>query len=96
MDYNKIVGESLEEVIKQKDLTLNRLAQKTGFTPSYLSKIVSGKMPKLPVNTLQQIVGALDYSMSDFMGLVDKKKSITSVDMTIEDFKWQFCSPDLS
>lgn len=73
MDYNKLIGRTLDDLMKQKQWTFNNLAQKTGFTRSYLSKIVSGKMPKLPVGTLEKIVSALDYKMSDFMELVEKK-----------------------
>jgi len=74
MDYNKLIGQVLNELIQQKDITLTRLSEKTGFTQSYISKIVSGKMPKLPVSTLEKIVKALGYQMSEFMASVEKKK----------------------
>lgn len=73
MDYNQLIGTVLEEVIQQKNITLTKLARKTGLTQSYLSKIVSGKMSKLPVNTLAKLVTALGLEMSVFMAEVEKK-----------------------
>lgn len=73
MEYNKLIGDVLNDIITQKDMTLTRLSEKTGFNQSYLSKIVGGKMPKLPVNTLEKIVKALGYKMSEFMACVEKK-----------------------
>jgi transcriptional regulator with XRE-family HTH domain len=61
------VGKRIREYRTAKKVTLQELAEKTGFTKGYLSKIEN--TPKAPpVSTLIVLSKALDISLSDFFG----------------------------
>lgn len=61
------LGMRIREIRKAKGLSLDKLAQKTGFTKGYLSKVEnSDKAP--PISTLIVLAEALDTTMSDLFG----------------------------
>ena len=43
MNYEESVGKNIKVIRKQKNITLKELADRTGFTKSYLSKIEKSK-----------------------------------------------------
>src|SRR4030042_7000777 len=61
------LGKRIKEYRMSKGLTLQELAEKTGLTKGYLSKIEnSGKAP--PVSTLINLAKALNINISDIFG----------------------------
>lgn len=59
----KLIGANLKKLRKKNHLTLEKLAQKTGLTKGYLSKVErSGKAP--PYSTLNKIAGALGVEVT--------------------------------
>ena len=65
-----LTNESIKILRKQKGLTLEELAKRTGFTKGYLSKIErSDKQP--PFATLQVIATALDTTLQDLLSFVE-------------------------
>jgi transcriptional regulator with XRE-family HTH domain len=61
------LGKRIKQYRKDRGLTLQELAEKTGYTKGYLSKIEnSGKGP--PVSVLINISKTLDISISDIFG----------------------------
>jgi len=60
------IGQKVRKFRKAKGMTLQRLAEMTGFTKSYLSKLeLSEKGP--PVATLMRIAKALEITISDIL-----------------------------
>ncbi len=60
-----LIGRRLNELRKIRGVTLDRLAEDTGFTKGYLSKIENAK--KLPpIETLSKIAAALNTEISYF------------------------------
>lgn len=58
------IGNKIQENRKQKNKTLDWLAEQTGFTKGYLSKIENGnKIP--PIDSLYRISRALDLNFSN-------------------------------
>jgi len=52
MDVRDYFVDRLKEALKEKDLTQNELAKRTGISPSYISQLIQGK--KLPQLKLLQ------------------------------------------
>ncbi len=61
------LGKRIQQYRIGKGLTLQELAEKTGFTKGYLSKIEKAKKGP-PVSTLINLAKALDISMSEIFG----------------------------
>ncbi|MCP4718243.1 MAG: helix-turn-helix domain-containing protein [Desulfobacteraceae bacterium] len=62
----KIISENLKKLRTQKKLTLQELAEKTGLTKGYLSKVErSQKAP--PYSTLTKIASALDIEVTSIL-----------------------------
>ncbi|KLU64121.1 MULTISPECIES: XRE family transcriptional regulator [Desulfosporosinus] len=58
------ISKQLKQVRLEKQLTLDELAKRTGFTKSLLSKIENNKVSP-PLSTLMRITRALDVSLSE-------------------------------
>lgn len=72
------IGKNLRSIRKLKELTLEELAQKTGFSKGYLSKMEnSDKAP--PVSTLINLAKALDVSVSTLFGENNQPTSLSLV-----------------
>ena len=66
----------------QKNITLEQLAKKTGFSKGYLSRIEnSGSMPPFP--TMQRIANALGEELTEFIKHKDKKQQTDNLDLII-------------
>lgn len=72
------IGKNIKELRSNLGLTLDTLAQKTGFTKGYLSKVEnSDKAP--PVSTLIRVAQVLNVSISKLLGENDNHCSISLV-----------------
>ena len=72
------IGKNIRMIRKLKELTLEDLAGKTGFTKGYLSKVEnSEKAP--PVSTLLNIARAMDVNMSELFGEGHEPTSLSLV-----------------
>ncbi len=58
----KVISDNLKKLRIQRKLTLQNLAEKTGLTKVYLSKVERSKKAP-PYSTLTKIAGALDLDM---------------------------------
>ena len=64
-DEERTIAENIRRLRKQRNITLQLLASRTGLTKGYLSKIErSEKAP--PYSTLNKIAGALGIEVTDF------------------------------
>ncbi len=78
MVSEKDIGKKLKEVRSLQGMTLEDLAEKSGFTKGYLSKVEnSGKAP--PVSTLIKIVKILNVTLSEILGETESKSLICLV-----------------
>lgn len=69
------LGKRIQQHRVDKGLTLQELAERTGLTKGYLSKIEnSEKAP--PVSTLINLAKALNVSMSEIFGEIDERSPI--------------------
>ncbi|MBU0734953.1 MAG: XRE family transcriptional regulator [Proteobacteria bacterium] len=72
------IGKNIRMIRKLKELTLQELAKKTGFTKGYLSKVEnSEKAP--PVSTLLNIARGMGVSMSELFGEGHEPTSLSLV-----------------
>jgi transcriptional regulator with XRE-family HTH domain len=79
------IGKNVRMMRKLKELTLEDLAQRTGFTKGYLSKVEnSDKAP--PVSTLLNIAKALEVSVSELFG---ESREPTSLSLVKKDERLQ-------
>lgn len=60
----KSIGESIRRIRREKKIRLEDLAERTGITTGYLSKIERG-LSNLPIATLGKIASALRVKMAD-------------------------------
>ncbi len=72
------LGKRIQQFRINKGLTLQELAEKTGYTKGYLSKIENTEKAP-PVSTLINITKALNISMSEIFGEVKENSSICLV-----------------
>ena len=64
MDTKKLLGKRIKELIKQKHLSQEKLAELIGVEPTTLSNIVTGRNYPL-ISTLEKIIQVLDIKFSD-------------------------------
>ena len=72
------LGKRIQRYRINKGVTLQALAEKTGLTRGYLSKIENSEKPP-PVSTLINLAKALNISMSEVFGEVDGNSPICMV-----------------
>jgi transcriptional regulator with XRE-family HTH domain len=66
MDVREYFVDKLKEALKEKDLTQNELAKRTGISPSYISQLIQGK--KTPtIKVVAKIADALNLPPSYFL-----------------------------
>ncbi|MGC7872690.1 helix-turn-helix domain-containing protein [Desulfosporosinus sp. SYSU MS00001] len=68
-----IISKQLKQVRLEKQLTLDELAKRTGFTKSLLSKIENNKVSP-PLSTLMRITRALDVSLSELFRAAEARR----------------------
>lgn len=61
------IGKNIRMIRKLKELTLEDLARRTGFTKGYLSKVENSEKGP-PVSTLLNIAKAMDVTISELFG----------------------------
>ncbi|MGE5415744.1 MAG: helix-turn-helix domain-containing protein [Acidobacteriota bacterium] len=66
----QIIAQRIRQIRNEKDLTLEDVARRTGFTKGLLSKIENNKVSP-PVSTLAKIARALDVSLGDLFSTAD-------------------------
>lgn len=72
------IGNNIRKIRLSRGFTLDALAQKTGFTKGYLSKVEhSSKAP--PVSTLINIAVGLGVNISDIFGQIEEYRSFSMV-----------------
>lgn len=64
MDKKKLLGRRIKELIKQKNMSQEQLAEIIGIEPTALSNIVTGRNYPL-ISTLEKIVNVLNTNFSD-------------------------------
>jgi|SRR5690625_3621541 len=64
MKNDSDLGKYLRKVRESKKITINEIAKKTGFTPSFISQFERG-LTKASISSLQKIVQALNMSLSE-------------------------------
>ncbi len=72
------IGRKIKQLRKERRLNLLELAEKTGFTKGYLSKVENSKKSP-PVSTLATIAAALGVSLGSIFSDEETKTSITLV-----------------
>jgi transcriptional regulator with XRE-family HTH domain len=68
-----MISKQLKQVRLEKQMTLDDLAKRTGFTKSLLSKIENNKVSP-PLSTLMRITRALDVSLSELFRAVEARR----------------------
>ena len=73
-----LISKQLKQVRLEKELTLEELAKRTGFTKGLLSKIENNKVSP-PLSTLMKITRALDVSLSELFRAAEESRIIKVV-----------------
>ncbi len=74
MDMRKLVGQNVQRIRKEKQLTQEQLAERTGFSQQYLSDLERG-LRNPTVITLFEISVALGVSHIDLVAIWDDSNS---------------------
>jgi transcriptional regulator with XRE-family HTH domain len=67
MDMRKLVGENCARLRRQRGLTQEQLAERSGFSQQYISDLERGKRNPTVV-TLYEIAQALEVSHTELVG----------------------------
>lgn len=77
MNHNRIIIERLYYFLRQKNMTINKLADLTGIRQSTLSNMINREsVPK--VDMLYKICEALEISLVDFLDMEPYNKKISA------------------
>lgn len=68
VDMKTAVIYRLEELIRQKDITVNEAAIRSGVPPSTLKNILYGQSKNVGVVTIKKLCDGLDVTIQDFFG----------------------------
>lgn len=66
MDAKKAVQFRIEELCRNRGITLNRLATLSGLTQSTVNNITSGRNHSTTVSTIKKICDGLDITLREF------------------------------
>lgn len=66
MDAKKAVQFRIEELCRNRGITLNRLATLSGLTQSTINNITSGRNHSTTVSTIKKICDGLDITLREF------------------------------
>ena len=76
MDPEEKIGKNIQQIRRRRNFTLQQLADETGFSQGYLSKVENSK--KAPsVSTLIRISKALKVTMAEIFGETGTESQIT-------------------
>lgn len=67
MDMKTAVIYRLEELIRQKDITVNEAAIRSGVPPSTLKNILYGQSKNVGVVTIKKLCDGLEITIPDFL-----------------------------
>lgn len=68
MDMKTAVIYRLEELIRQKDITVNEAAIRSGVPPSTLKNILYGQSKNVGVVTIKKLCDGLEITIPEFFG----------------------------
>ena len=68
MDMKTAVIYRLEEVIRQKDITVNEAAIRSGVPPPTLKNILYGQSKNVGVVTIKKLCDGLEITIPEFFG----------------------------
>jgi len=88
------LGEKLQKLRKEKGLTLDQLAERTGSSKSYIWELENKKPPRPSADKLSKIATELGVTMEY---LLDQEQRVTEADATDEMFfrKYQQMDADV-
>jgi transcriptional regulator with XRE-family HTH domain len=72
------LGKRIKEYRMKRELTLQKMEEKTGFTKGYLSKVENTKKAP-PISTLIVLAKALGISLSEILGETEERNKISLV-----------------
>ena len=72
------LGKRIKEYRMKRELTLQEMEEKTGFTKGYLSKVENTKKAP-PISTLIVLAKALGISLSEILGETEERNKISLV-----------------
>lgn len=79
-----ILGKNISDYRRQKRLTRNALADRTGIKLHILRELEYGSIPKNIAILLPLITNALGVTLNQIFGIQSKKKGIRSIAIEIE------------
>lgn len=66
MAIGKAVADRIEELCRQRNITLNRLSTISGITQSTLNNIISGISKNPTISTIKKVCDGLDINIVEF------------------------------
>lgn len=67
MTYSDVIVQRLEDLIRQKGITVNKLATLSGLTQSTVENIMAGKTKNPKLKTLHRLSIGLDMTVSELL-----------------------------
>lgn len=78
MISEKEIGKNIKSIRKKQGMTLETLAEKSGFTKGYLSKLENSKKAP-PVSTLIKLAKIFNVNLSELLGEVENEDKVSLV-----------------
>ena len=74
MTLSQLIGKILDEKITEKGMNYSKFAEEAGVSQGYVSKIVSGSVKGIQLDTLEKLVSPLGMTITQILEEVEKKK----------------------
>lgn len=71
---NTIIGDLLREKMDKQGYSTITLAQASGYSQSYISKLLNGDIKKVSIDILEKVLKPLGLTVIQFLQEVEKKK----------------------
>ena len=72
---NKIIGDLLRERMEENGFNTITLANASGYSQSYISKLLNGGVKKISYDILDKVLSPMQLTVSDFFMEIEKKKT---------------------
>ena len=76
MTYSDVIVKRLNDLCKEREITINKLSTLSGITQSTVENIISGKTKNPKLKTLHKIAVGLDMTVSELLDFPEMNETI--------------------
>ena len=76
MTYSDVIVKRLNDLCKEREITINKLSTLSGITQSTVENIISGKTKNPKLKTLHKLAVGLDMTVSELLDFPEMNETI--------------------